>query len=118
MVLTHAVNPAAAAELISGFLARTVTYQGHLVGGIEILRLHKQLAVNDRDDFLKNALAEFSQGAPVPSKIADVRVWQVDGARGTKVGAVSWFHANDMVILWSSGVADARRLATAYISAS
>ena len=47
-----------------------------------------------------------------------MRVWQVDAARGKKIGAVTWIHGDDVVIAWSSSVADALKIAAAYIKAS
>jgi hypothetical protein len=117
-VLEYAANPQAAAAVISGFLSRTLTYQGSLVGGVEIIRLKPTLTSNEQDEVLKTFLAEFSQGKPLPSKVGGMGVWQVDAARGTKVGAVAWSSGNDVVITWSSGVADARKLSAAYIKAS
>jgi hypothetical protein len=31
---------------------------------------------------------------------------------------VAWLHGNDVVLVWSSGVADARKISTAYIRAT
>ncbi len=116
--LQSAADPEAAATLIGGFLTRTLTYQDKLVGGVEVLRLTQTLSANEQDDVLRTLLGEFSQGTPTSDKVSGVRVWQVDAARGTKVGAVAWLNGNDVVITWSSGVADARKLSAAYIKAS
>jgi len=117
-ILKSAANPAAAASVISGYLNRTVTYQGSLVGGITIIRLKRTLTQSEQDELLKSVMAEYSQGSPTPSKVGGVRVWQVDAPRGTKAGAVAWLNGNDVVLAWSDGLADARLLSAAYIKAS
>jgi hypothetical protein len=117
-LLANSSDPRSLTALVSGFISRILTYKGNLVGGAEVTRLRRDPAEAERDDIVSAFLADFSQGTPSRSTIGDTSVWQVEGARGTKVGAVAWLDGNDVVLMWSSGLADARKLAAAYIAAS
>jgi hypothetical protein len=116
--LSHTADPAKAAAMLSGFLSREITYKGQAVGGIELIRLRRALSASDADAVVEGLLGEFGQATPTASNVGTQRVWQVDGARGTKLGAVAWIAHNDIGLVYSSGLADTRKIVAAHLQAA
>jgi len=116
--LKSSTKPDKTQQTFSGIRAETLTYQGRPVGGVEVLRLRQTLPANTSDEFIQTVLGEWGQGVPKPNKIAGVRVWEIDGARGGNIGGVAWLQGRDAIITFAKGLDGARTIATGYIKTS
>ena len=109
---TYSTHP----EFFVGGLVRDIYFQGHKVGGIEVVRFTS--AASEAGVSAQSAIRDFAQVEPGASTLVGHTVWQVDHPRGTKVGAVAWMTGADMVLIWSDTLADARKIADAYLKAA
>jgi hypothetical protein len=114
-LVNGAARPDQFATVVEGAIARELTYKGSLVGGVELIRFREEPPADVVDDIVREMVGEFGQGTPTASTLGSVRVWQIDKSRGTKIGAVAWMTGTDVVLVWSSGVDDARKIGAAYL---
>lgn len=111
-VASYAVHP----ESVEGALVRLVYRGSQNVGGVYVLRLRTEYPVSD--DMLEVMIQEWGQKPGTASTVAGKSVWQVDGARGSKSGAVVLAYGQDVVLIWGADLSNARELARMFIESS
>ncbi|MBI1376096.1 MAG: hypothetical protein GC157_01215 [Frankiales bacterium] len=128
--LTYASDPTAdvqmaaqgAAPAVSrvflGGVARTLVYKGSDVGGVQLYRFAPTVPQSGRAAYVPLMVQGFAQVVPAASTLAGQDVAIADQVRGTTTAAIGWWHGDDVVIVWATGMLAAQQIATEYIQRS
>jgi hypothetical protein len=104
-------------DAVTGFLAREITYEGDLVGGIEVIRFAEEVPSAVGSQFIRSLLVGFVGGKGTPKKVSGTDLVGVDKKDGS-IGAVAWIDGADVYIVWSQSASDAAEIALEYQKAA
>jgi hypothetical protein len=109
---------ASTTSVFSGAVARQLTYQGTTVGGVELFRFRESVPASARASILPVMVGGFAQKAPTAGTMGTTKVQVVEGARGSTIAAVGFTNSRDVVLVWSTSLQGAEKVAATYIQST
>ncbi len=101
--------------VFQGGISRQLDYHGTTVGGVELFRFRDDVPASARESFLPVLVGGFAQKTPTAGTLGTTKAYVVEGARGSNVAAVGWIHKQDVVLVWSTSLEAAEKVAATYI---
>jgi hypothetical protein len=108
-------KPAVNAVFLGG-ISRELTYEGKTVAGVDLYRFNADVPADTRAKMVPLMVQSFAQVAPTAGKLGKATVQVADGARGSAVTVIGWTHGDDVVLVWSQGLAATQQIAQQYLT--
>ena len=99
-----------------GGVSRELTYEGKTVAGVDLYRFNADVPADTRAKMVPLMVQSFAQVAPTAGKLGNATVQVADGARGSAVTVIGWTHGDDVVLVWSQGLAATQQIAQQYLT--
>lgn len=101
-----------------GGISRDLVRNGTTVGGLQVYRFAKDVALADYGRFAPMMVYTYTGASPTPLQIGGKTVQKVDPAPGTSHAVLGWTAGGTVMILWADDLATAKEYAAQAILAS